>query len=88
MKIPKTLKIGGHQIRVRLTPDIDDSGQADRDKNEILLRINLSRSQLESTLIHEIFHHLNSSLEDTHHGLLDGLAEQFYQVLSDNKMLR
>jgi hypothetical protein len=88
MRIPKQLKIGGHRVRVRLTPDLDDSGQVDRDKNEILLRLDLARSQLEATLFHEIFHHLNSSLEDTHHGLLDSLAEQVYQVLSDNKMLK
>ena len=88
MQIPRQLKIGGHQIKVRLTPDLNDCGQADRDKNEILLRLDLAPSQLESSLFHEIFHHLNSSLEETHHGLLDSLAEQFYQVLADNKMLK
>jgi hypothetical protein len=73
---------------VRITPDLDDAGQANRDKNEILLRADLARSQIESALFHEILHHHNCSLEDTYHGLLDSLAEQLYQVLSLNHLLR
>jgi hypothetical protein len=36
-------------------------------------------------LIHEAMHFMNSSLN---HALLDSLAEQIYQVLADNKLLR
>jgi Zn-dependent peptidase ImmA (M78 family) len=88
MTIPKKLKIGGHIYKIRFANDLDDDAAIDNDKSEILIRKQLSKSQQESRLIHEIFHAMNSSTEDRHHGLIDSLAEQFYQVLKDNKLLK
>jgi len=88
MKIPKKLRIGGHIYSVRMLEGWQD-GEAmateDPNKNEITIDSELSQSKKEAKLIHEILHGLNCSLE---HGLLDSLAEQLYQVFSDNEMLR
>lgn len=84
MKIPKRLKIGGHIVTIRLSKDIEDNGFSDSQKNEIVLNANLPQSQLEATLIHEIFHFLNTTIK---HDLLDSLSEQIYQVLRDNKLI-
>ena len=50
----------------------------------------LPQTHKEATLIHEIFHVMNSTIgvSKVGHSLLDSLSEQFYQVLHDNKMLR
>ena len=89
MKIPKKLKIGGHNIKVVLKPfwkgsDSED-GLFENCKNEIWIKAELSQSQKEVTLIHEILHVLNSTLN---HVVLDSLSEQLYRVLKDNKSLR
>lgn len=84
MRIPKKLKIGGHWVTVRLSGDIEDNGISDTEKNEIILNKRLPQSQLEATLIHEVFHFLNTTIK---HDLLDSLSEQIYQVLKDNKLI-
>jgi len=84
MKIPKKLKIGGHIVSIRLSDDIEDNGFSDSQRNEIVLNKKLPQSQLEATLIHEIFHFLNTTIK---HDLLDSLSEQFYQVMKDNKLI-
>ena len=85
MKIPKRLKIGGHIYKVKEVSDLDKCGATDRDKNTITLSKEMPHNQKEVTLIHEILHALNNEME---HAFLDGLAEQLYQVLSDNKLLK
>lgn len=87
MLIPSKLKIGGHIYHVKLDSanmDNGDYGMIDSDDNTIYLRKALCQSQREATLFHEILHALNSTLN---HPLLDSLAEQLYQVLSENKLL-
>jgi len=92
MKIPKTLKIGGHIVKIDYTQDLEnDNGNSDFSKNLISICKTLPQDQKESTLIHEILHFLNSTLggENTlSHCLLDSLAEQIYQVLKDNNLLK
>lgn len=90
MKIPKQLKIGGHVIKIVRDLELPgENGNADTEKNQINICKNLPQSQKESTLIHEIFHFLNTTMDgDIGHMLMDSLSEQFYQVLKDNKMLR
>ncbi len=88
MKIPSKLKIGGHIISVREVEMIDDttcSGDSSYTNGEIRLNIDLAQTQKEASLIHEIFHFLNTTLN---HELLDSLSEQIYQVLRDNKLLK
>lgn len=86
MKIPKQLKIGGHVYKV-LLKDLDKSvcGDSDRVKNLIRIDSNFPQNQREVTLIHEILHCINNEFN---HALLDSLAEQLYQVLKDNNLLK
>ena len=88
MKIPKKLKIGGHLIKVRemeMVDDISCSGDSSYVNGEIRLNRELKQSQKEASLIHEIFHFINTTIN---HDLLDSLSEQIYQVLKDNKLLK
>lgn len=84
--IPTTLKIGGHHVTVGTASLDNGNGECEVGKNVITLDNGLVFSQAESSLIHEIFHFLNTTLDDAPlgHALLDSLAEQFYQVLVDN----
>lgn len=89
MEIPKQLKVGGHLFQVIIEKKSElgenDLGMTDKTKNIIYISEELSESQKYSTLIHEIFHIINATLE---HNLLDSLSEQLYQVLSDNNLLK
>lgn len=77
-------------IKVDSSEELEDcNGEAQTNRNLIRICKTLPQSQKEGTLIHEIFHFLNTSLDDgIGHALLDSLSEQFYQVLKDNRMLR
>ncbi len=82
------LKIGGHKYRVEYTNNIsklesEDCGRVSREKGIIYIDNTLMKSEQEVSLIHEIFHILNTELN---HELLDSLAQQLYQVLTDNKL--
>ena len=91
MKIPKKLKIGGHIIKIEINQELDGkNGETDWKTNTIKICKTVPQSQKEGTLIHEIFHVLNTTLGENadHHALIDSLAEQFYQVLADNKLLK
>lgn len=92
MKIPNKIKIGGHIIKIDISKELKDlNGQADTSTNTIRICKLLPQSQKESTLIHEIFHFLNTTFDGPDsitHALIDSLSEQLYQVLSDNKMLK
>lgn len=85
--MPKELKIGGHLWTVKLEklPE-DDLGSTDWNTLTITISNELPKDQQYSALLHEIFHACNSTLGSTDmgHALLDSLAEQIYQVLSDN----
>jgi hypothetical protein len=93
VKIPRRLKIGGHDIQVRVEKkwiigehnSEEDDGLYDSATNTIYLSAQLAPSKMESTLIHEILHVLNLELD---HDLLSSLAEQLYQVLKDNNLLK
>jgi len=91
MKIPKKLKIGAHEFIVE-EKEIEDKacGYTSFIKARITIDSRLPQTQKESTLIHEILHTLNTTLDDDRlgHSLLDSLAEQLYQVLKENKLLK
>lgn len=87
MTIPKTLKIGGHVFDIVLK-DFDDEcdcGEVSYIEKKIYINKKLPESLLASTLIHEAMHVMNTTLD---HSLLDSLAEQVYQVLRDNDLLK
>lgn len=90
MKIPKTLKIGGHTYKIKIEKDRENMGSCDAKSSTIYIDGSMPHDQQESTLIHEVFHAINTTFgNDTlTHSLLDSFAEQFYQVLSDNKLIR
>lgn len=86
---PVKLKIGGHTFRVSEVPEGEFTdgtcGRINKDSNIISIRSTLSDSQKWTTLFHEIFHAINNELSEA---LTDSLAEQFYQVLKENKLLK
>ena len=88
MKIPKSLKIGGHSYKIELVKEGElaknDCGSLSRENNKIYIDTKLSDSNRTVTLIHEILHAVNNELSES---FVDGLAEQLYQVLKDNKLL-
>lgn len=91
MRIPKKLKIGGHTYTVKFDPERDNLGYCDSVNNIININKKAVQTQQEATLIHEIFHAINTTFDSGHnfsHSLLDSLSEQFYQVLKENKLLR
>lgn len=94
MKIPKKLKIGAVYYDVVVAAMSEKLGGADWDgevrydrKNghKIYINADMTREAQETTLIHEVLHCLNSTMS---HEFLDSLAEQLYQVFSDNKLLK
>lgn len=92
MKIPKTLKIGGHVIKV-ITDKTNDSnfaGEFNVADNTIYINKNLNRSQAESTLIHEALHAMNATMSASPdgHKFLDSLSEQIYAFLKINKLIK
>jgi len=89
MIIPKHLKIGGHIVKVDCSKELVDlNGEADTSTNTIYICKTLPQSQKEATLIHEIFHFLNTTLDHGEaHRLIDSLSEQLYQVLKDNHLI-
>ncbi len=90
MVIPQTLKIGGHVWQVVFKKMDDKLGDTDWNTATITIDDSLPQSMKESAFIHEIMHCCNSTLGDTDfgHSLLDSLAEQIYQVMSDNNLLK
>jgi hypothetical protein len=88
MKIPNKLKIGAHVYEVVVAKDLFEGttcGIQLRKDNKIGINAELPVSHQGATLLHEILHAINSELD---HTILDSLAEQLYQVLSDNRMLK
>lgn len=103
MKIPSTIKIGGHQYKIIFpyvfTERYDRYGDSDFSKKIIRIRkaINgapLAESGIIVVLIHEVLHAIDNTLGyDLFSGndgerALEGLSEGIYQVLVDNPKLR
>lgn len=84
---PETLKIGGHTVKVVFAETWkgceDKMGEWDDVENTIYIRSNLSPTMQFTTLIHEMLHVCNSTID---HTLLDSLAEQVGQFLLDNDL--
>lgn len=91
MKILKEMKIGGHKFKI-VQKELRSNlmGECDFNKNIISLQKDLPQSQKEVTLIHEILHAINSEWDNQINGhiFLESIAQQLYQVLNDNKMLK
>lgn len=85
MKIPKKLKIGAHTVKIEMTNETPSNadGSWSSEDNTIQLKTRLPQTQLECTLLHEIIHALNISIDEV---TCEFLAQGLYQVLKDNKM--
>lgn len=89
MKIPKKIKVGGHIIKVEQSKELPDAnGKFEWKENTMYICKTLPQSQKESTFFHELFHIMNTTLNNSMHAAIDSLAEQFYQVLKDNDLLK
>jgi hypothetical protein len=88
MTIPKKLRILGQSVKIRITPDIEDAGQANFDDDEILIRKQLSQTQKEITLIHEALHFANPTMKEELHSLHEAIAGQIYTILKENKLFK
>lgn len=87
MKIPKKLKIQGHDVTVKMVDDLPNSqwsGAWTASENLIEIRKGYTPTQTEVTLIHEIIHAVNNELD---HYLVEALSQQLHQVLKDNKLI-
>lgn len=93
MKIPKSVKIGGVTFKVVEADDWtgyegDTDGQIFYDKahgNTIYIHSDMTPEGKSITLIHEAMHAMNSTMN---HEFLDSLAQQLYQFLNDNQLLK
>lgn len=83
VRIPQTVTVGGRKIKVRLV-EMNDLGIADYEHGLILIKKGMKRSAQEAVFFHELFHHMNSTMN---HTVLDSLAEQTYQVLKHNRLI-
>ena len=92
MKIPNTLKIGGHEYTVKpITTQLRDIsgefGACDHNKHQILLDKALPQSRQECTLLHEIIEAINEQHElMLEHAKICTLEQALYQVFKDNKI--
>lgn len=86
MIFPKKLKIGGHTIKLSVhnnTVNNADGSWCSED-NEICIKKSLPMSQKEVTLIHEILHCANNSMDEVK---VEFLAQALYQAIIDNKLV-
>ena len=100
MKIPDTLKIGGHIVRVDKTDDMPtmsgNMGQSWNAYNSIKINTHFPESQQAITLVHEILHHVMSNLGYAYkkddavvihsEQTVEALAQGIFQVLRDNDL--
>lgn len=92
MKIAKRVKIGAVWYKVKIALTWPERNGADgetfyskKEGNVIYIGADLSPQAQEITLIHEAFHAINSTID---HTFLDSFAEQTYQFLKENKLIK
>jgi len=99
VKIPETVKIGGHVYKVirnyKFKERTDRRGQIDYGLKEIRLQEEdisgkYVRSEVEQTFIHELLHAVENiyNSQNLNEEIIERLSQGLYQVLKDNKMLR
>ena len=94
MKIPKQIKIGGHICKIifrdRVKEDgIDHLGSYNVRCSKIWIANDLTKSQQESTFLHEIIEAIDYCNQlELNHKQITTLEHNLYQVLKDNKLLK
>ena len=91
MKIPNTVKIGGHTVivssRDHMARDDNRLGESCGTGNYINIDRSAPESTMASTFLHEIIEQLNWQLElNLEHCKISQLEAGLYQVLHDNKL--
>ena len=102
MKIPASIKIGGHNVTV-ISPygfkeRVDLSAQCDHNLNEIRVdTLDTSHAELPESVImvnfiHEVLHRIDNvsghHLFKGNENAIEGISEGIYQVLVDNGYLK
>lgn len=87
--IPNELRIGGHTFKVRRVSLQRDFAETDFERKEIVISRDLAPTVVDTSLIHEIIHVINPTMDGTEvgHMLIESLSEQLYQALKDNGFL-
>ena len=100
MKIPKSLKIGGHVWKITHNKDVTNEGGCFGSTHPLTQRFfldpEISQQKQEQTLIHEILHAIwwtngmrsREELKKEEEYIIDSLSQGLYQVLKDNKLLK
>lgn len=82
MKIPKKIKVGGHNYNVifekkTILEDDNNCGKVDREKGIMSIGIDLIQSEKEVTFFHEVIHIINTELDEKE---VDYFAQAFYAL--------
>lgn len=95
MKIPKTVKVGGHIYKVEITKTSEESkghnnwGRTNHAKLKIYIDRELATSKQEETYLHELVHaidfHMGTKLKEEQ---VERFSNGLYQVLKDNNLLK
>lgn len=92
MKIPKTLKVGGHKYKViknhKFTKKENLVGQARHMDLEIRLQRGVNKRKREEIFLHEVLHCVDNiyNHQRMNERALGNISEGLYQVLTDNKI--
>jgi hypothetical protein len=88
MDMPKTVKIGGHDVEVVFSEwSVDRMGASHTPPGKIYINTACCKSQQEATLLHEILEHINDACDlSLAHGQISVLEAMLYQVLVDNEL--
>lgn len=88
MQVPKTLKIGGHEVKVIYQEwAANNFGVSDTVPSKIYINSSACESQQASTVLHEIIENINSNCDlQLNHTQVSTLETVLYQVLKDNKL--
>lgn len=89
LKIPKSLKIGGHIILIEQRPlvEIDsdcNGGWAIWEKNKIVIASDIPETRKLEILIHEVLHFVNIYMDESD---VTYLAGNLNQIILDNDLL-
>lgn len=101
MKIPKTLKIGGHIYKVELSKTRDEKkgdgnwGKTLFSKCKIYVDEHLIQSKQEETFLHELLHvafdqaGINAEFDkEKEESLVNRISIALYAILKDNKLIK
>ena len=100
MKIPKKIKVGGHQFYVKISKTRDHAKGENWGKTiyascTMYVDGELVKTKLEETFIHELLHiafdhsGLNVKYKDSQEeeDIVNRLANAFYMIIKDNKII-